>query len=53
LLKEVFPKQLIKNSVSKESCALVQLNLEMADDFAEGILYACTAKNKVWEIRMK
>ena len=26
---------------------------ETADDVAEGILYACTAKNIVWEIRMR
>ena len=25
---------------------------ETADDVEEGILYACTAKNKVWEIKM-
>ena len=36
---------------TKEGVA--QTNWETADDVAEGILYACTAKNKVWEIRMK
>ena len=30
-----------------------KINWETADDAAEGILYACTAKNKVLEIRMK
>ena len=36
---------------TKEGVA--KTNWETADDVAEGILYACTAKNKVWEIRMK
>ena len=26
---------------------------ETAEDVAEGILYACTAKNVVWEVRMR
>ena len=30
-----------------------KINWETDDDAAEGILYACTAKNKVLEIRMK
>ena len=30
-----------------------KINWETADDAAEGILYACTSKNKVLEIRMK
>ena len=36
---------------TKEGVA--KTNWETAEDVAEGILYACTAKNKVWEIRMK
>ena len=28
-------------------------NWETPEDVAEGILYACTAKNIVWEIRMR
>ena len=35
---------------TKEGVA--KTNWETADDVAEGILYACTTKNKVWEIRM-
>lgn len=27
--------------------------LESAEDVAEGILYACVAKNTVWEVRMR
>ena len=36
---------------TKEGVA--KTNWETAEDVEEGILYACTAKNKVWEIRMK